>query len=75
MIRGGETFIWGRHQVTAIALLAAADRLGVDPILVRATDTGFIVPDEVADEAADDLQAVAVEAPVTASTPPPPDQF
>lgn len=51
MIREGETFIYGRTKEQAQHLLAACRTLGVDPHLVRATDSGFIVPDEVSDEA------------------------
>jgi len=49
-VRIGETFIHGRGREQAQAVLTAAAAVGVEPRRVRATDTGFIVPNEVADE-------------------------
>lgn len=55
MIGVGETFVNGKNAETARALLSAAERVGLDPALVvRTTQSGFIVPDEVADAAAFD---------------------
>lgn len=45
----GETFVQGKDQLTAQSLLAAADDLGLDPVVVRAVDHGFIVPNTVYD--------------------------
>lgn len=49
-VRVGEAFIYGRTRDNARAILAAANRVGVDQRAVRTTDTGFIVPASVADE-------------------------
>ena len=46
----GQTYVHGRNPETARALLLACDRLGVDRTVPAATDSGFIVPDAVADE-------------------------
>lgn len=54
-VQVGQTFVWGKHRTTARALLAAADRLGLPHEVVRTDGGGFVVPDEVADEAGDDL--------------------
>lgn len=51
MIRPGETFVWGLDRRTAQVLLAAAAEVVGDEHVVRATDTGFIVPDAVWDRA------------------------
>lgn len=45
----GETFVQGKTQTTARALLDAADELGLDRNTVRAVTGGFIVPNEVWD--------------------------
>src|SRR5678816_134215 len=47
------TNIDGRSRATAEALLAAADRVGVQPYEVRTTIRGYVVPDAVAAEYAD----------------------
>lgn len=44
------TNIDGRSRATAEALLAAADRVGVQPYEVRTTIRGYVVPDAVAAE-------------------------
>lgn len=46
----GETFIYGLDQPTARLLMTACGNIGVDRQVVRTTDIGFIVPNEVADE-------------------------
>lgn len=46
----GIAFVAGRGRDKAIALLAAADRAGVDQTLVRTVSDGFTVPVAVADE-------------------------
>lgn len=51
-MRLGETYVHGRDSGTARRLLAAADKVGQPPFVVRATETGFIVPDAVWDEVA-----------------------
>lgn len=48
----GDTFVAGKDQPTAAALLAACDELGLDQAVVRTVDGGFVVPDEVWDQAA-----------------------
>lgn len=53
----GETFVWGLDKHTARALLAAAKRVGLDPLHVRTTQNGFIVPNVVAEAASDALQS------------------
>lgn len=45
----GETFVQGRDPKTAQALLAAADELGLEALVVRAVTHGFIVPNAVYD--------------------------
>jgi hypothetical protein len=49
-MRVGDAFVAGRSPEAARALLTAAVRLGLDPAVVRTTDGGYIVPEEVADE-------------------------
>lgn len=46
----GETHVYGKTRDNAVALLDACKRLGVPREVVRATDSGFIVPNAVADE-------------------------
>ena len=46
----GQTYVHGKDPATARALLDACDRVGVDRTVPHATDSGFIVPDAVADE-------------------------
>lgn len=46
----GETYIHGLDRKTAQAIFAAVAELGADPRVVRATDSGFVVPNAVADE-------------------------
>lgn len=55
----GMTFVYGLTPEIARTLLAACDRLGIDQMHVRTVPDGFEVPDAVADEAADDLEALA----------------
>lgn len=43
----GETFVQGKTQDNARDLLAAATDLGLSVQVVRTTNHGFIVPDEV----------------------------
>lgn len=45
----GETFVQGKTQETARALLAAADDLGHGAQAVRTVAHGFIVPNDVYD--------------------------
>lgn len=45
----GETFVYGRDQQTARALLNAAASLGIEAQEVRAVGNGFIVPNAVWD--------------------------
>lgn len=45
----GETFVQGKTQETARALLAAAEALGHNTQVVRAIAHGFIVPNDVYD--------------------------
>lgn len=45
----GETFVWGQDRDTALALLNAAEAVGVHPHEVRTVRGGFIVPDQVYD--------------------------
>jgi len=46
----GETYIDGHSSEKAQKILAACDTLGLPLLQVRTTDSGFIVPNEVADE-------------------------
>lgn len=57
-MRTGETYVYGHDRNTARALLIACDKAGVGRHVVRATETGFIVPDEVWDVAEQDLAPV-----------------
>lgn len=43
----GQTFISGRSQETARALLAAAASIGADPTTVRTTIDGYHAPDDI----------------------------
>lgn len=47
----GETFVAGKDQETARALLAACDEVGIDQAEVRTVNGGFIVPNAVWDAA------------------------
>lgn len=47
----GETFVQGKTQETARSLLQAAADLGLDSGVVRTVNKGFIVPNEVWDQA------------------------
>jgi hypothetical protein len=49
-LRVGETFIYGHSPEQARAIVLAASNVGVDVTAIRTNDSGFIVPDEVADE-------------------------
>lgn len=49
-IADGRTFVAGRGKEKAIALLAAAEAVGVDVAEVRTTTDGFHVPNKVAEE-------------------------
>lgn len=42
-----ETYVHGKDPSTARALLAAADSLGLEALVVRTVTGGFIVPDAV----------------------------
>lgn len=53
----GETFVNGKDQETARGLLDACDNLGVTRLLVRTSARGFIVPNAVYDEYANDQAA------------------
>lgn len=44
-----HTFVFGKDQATARALLDAAEALGHRPEVVRTVDNGFLVPDDVWD--------------------------
>jgi hypothetical protein len=50
----GETFVAGKDQATARALLAACDTLGVQRWSVRTGARGFVVPNAVYDQYASD---------------------
>lgn len=47
----GETFVSGKTQQTARDLLQAAADLGYEPLVVRTVRHGFIVPNEVHEQA------------------------
>lgn len=53
----GETFVQGKTPQTARELLAAAEALGLDSLVVRTAAAGFIVPNEVWDTAEVQRQA------------------
>lgn len=50
----GETYVSGKDQATARALLDAAAALGLPSLVVRTAARGFIVPDAVYDRYAND---------------------
>lgn len=50
----GETFVSGKDQPTAQALLAACRALDLPTMLVRTTASGFVVPNAVYDQYAND---------------------
>lgn len=56
-MRLGETYVHGRDPETARRLLAAAEAVGQPQFVVRATETGFIVPDAVWDEVAGSVES------------------
>lgn len=68
-VRVGETFVLGTDKRTVGAMLAAADRAGVNQRLVRMQQDGLIVPNEVADEAFGVAAPEPEEAPLAATTP------
>lgn len=47
----------GRSQAKALELLAAAEEAGIDPRLVRTTSTGYLVPEELVSQEADEADA------------------
>lgn len=55
----GETFVAGKDQPTAAALLAACRALGLQTWNVRTGAHGFVVPNAVYDQYAADQQATA----------------
>lgn len=61
-----EVFFEGQSTESARALLAAAASLGLSPKVVRSTEDGFAVPQEVAD-ALGPQEGVVVEPPHTAA--------
>lgn len=61
-MRRHETYVHGRDPETARLLLAACDRLGLPQFVVRVTDTGFLVPDQVWDLASESLTGIPAEA-------------
>lgn len=58
----GETYVHGRDPDTARMLLDTCTRIGVPQHVVRTTETGFLVPDEVWDAAEQSLSAPEAEA-------------
>lgn len=58
----GETYVHGRDPETARTLLVTCKRLGIPQHVVRTTETGFLVPDEVWDAAEQSLSAPEAEA-------------
>lgn len=57
----GEVFVNGKTPEVARALLAAAEDLGFDPIVVRTANGGFVVPDQVWDAVQDKQTAAGGE--------------
>lgn len=56
--RIGQTFVSGKDRHVARALLESAERLeGYDAMDVRTVQNGFVVPDAVADDAREALEA------------------
>lgn len=53
----GETYVQGKTQDTARALLDAADHLGLGAHVIRTVNGGFIVPDAVWDHVQEQQQA------------------
>lgn len=53
----GHAFVAQRSRQNARVLLAAARRLGYPASVVRATDGGYVVPEQVAEEAHSELHA------------------
>jgi hypothetical protein len=53
----GAVFVQGKDQETARRLLAAADQVGVERVLIRTTMHGFVVPEAVWDAAEDNRRA------------------
>jgi hypothetical protein len=51
----GETFVSGKDQPTAAALLQACRDLDYPTLVVRTVTGGFVVPDPVYDRYANDL--------------------
>ena len=51
-VNEGEAFVAGTDSETAQRLLAAAEKAGLDPSVVRVSpgDGGFVVPEELADK-------------------------
>ena len=46
----GTTYIPGHDREVGRLIFQACESLGINPRLVRTSDSGFIVPNEVADE-------------------------
>ena len=49
-LKEGQVYVHGRDRETAETIMAACKSIGVDRMLVRTTDSGFIVPAAVWDE-------------------------
>jgi hypothetical protein len=50
MLTMDQTYVHGRDRETAQMIMAACRSAGVDRMVVRTTDSGFIVPNVVWDE-------------------------
>jgi hypothetical protein len=46
-----DVFVQGQDQATAEKLLKAAEDVGLDPAVVRTSEDGFLVPEDVANAA------------------------
>jgi predicted ATP-grasp superfamily ATP-dependent carboligase len=46
----GTTYISGQDREMGKRIFEACDNVGVSPRLIRTSDSGFLVPDAVADE-------------------------
>ena len=66
-VNEGEAFIAGADKDTARRLLEAAEKAGLDPSVVRASEGGFIVPADL-DKPAKDTSAPAKKTDADKST-------
>jgi hypothetical protein len=71
-VRPGQVYVPGINAKNARALLAAAAKAGLNPKLaVRATEGGFVVPEQIAPKPSKTARILPVDPPPEPATPSP----